>query len=81
MVGMLAGSDGIGGIHFDSPGIAQFIGVIAFELHPVFRGFENRLDIRQTCIWTVDCSFCTWSIDHSNHGGLIRLVDNGFHNF
>lgn len=30
-VGMLAGSDGIGGINFDSPAIAQFIGMIALN--------------------------------------------------
>lgn len=30
-VGMLAGSDGIGGIHFDNPRIAQFIGVVSLN--------------------------------------------------
>lgn len=29
ILGMLAGSEGIGGIHFDDPAIAQFIGIIA----------------------------------------------------
>lgn len=28
-VGMLAGSEGIGGIHFDDPKIAQFIGIVS----------------------------------------------------
>jgi cell volume regulation protein A len=32
MLGMLAGSDGIGGIYFDNPAQAQFIGVIALVL-------------------------------------------------
>jgi len=41
MVGMLAGSDGIGGIHFDSPGIAQFIGVIALNFILFSGGFET----------------------------------------
>jgi cell volume regulation protein A len=31
-IGMLAGSDGIGGIHFDNPQIAQFIGIVALIL-------------------------------------------------
>jgi len=31
-LGMLTGSEGIGGIHFDDPGLAQFIGVIALVL-------------------------------------------------
>ncbi len=31
-IGMLAGSDGIGGIHFDNPEIAQFIGIVALNV-------------------------------------------------
>ncbi len=31
-LGMLAGSEGIGGIHFDDPSVAQFIGVVALVL-------------------------------------------------
>jgi len=30
-IGMLAGSDGIGGIHFDNPKTAQFIGIVALN--------------------------------------------------
>jgi cell volume regulation protein A len=36
-IGMLAGSDGIGGIHFDNPQIAQFIGIVALQFYFVFR--------------------------------------------
>ncbi len=32
LIGMLAGSDGPGGIYFDDPGLAQFIGVVALIL-------------------------------------------------
>lgn len=39
-IGMLAGSDGIGGIHFDNPKIAQFIGVVALN----FILFSGGLD-------------------------------------
>lgn len=39
-VGMLAGSDGIGGIHFDDPKIAQFIGIISLN----FILFSGGLD-------------------------------------
>lgn len=39
-IGMLAGSDGIGGIHFDNPQIAQFIGVVSLN----FILFSGGLD-------------------------------------
>jgi cell volume regulation protein A len=39
-IGMLAGSDGIGGIHFDNPKIAQFIGIVALN----FILFSGGLD-------------------------------------
>jgi cell volume regulation protein A len=41
-IGMLAGSDGIGGIKFDSPGIAQFIGIIALNFILFSGGFETN---------------------------------------
>ena len=40
VIGMLAGSDGIGGIHFDNPKIAQFIGIISLN----FILFSGGLD-------------------------------------
>lgn len=40
-VGMLAGSDGIGGINFDNPAIAQFIGIIALNFILFSGGFET----------------------------------------
>lgn len=39
-IGMLAGSDGIGGIHFDNPEIAQFIGIVSLN----FILFSGGLD-------------------------------------
>jgi len=39
-IGMLAGSDGIGGIHFDNPEVAQFIGVVSLN----FILFSGGLD-------------------------------------
>ncbi len=39
-IGMLAGSDGIGGIHFDNPGMAQFIGIVSLN----FILFSGGLD-------------------------------------
>lgn len=40
VIGMLAGSDGIGGIHFDDPKIAQFIGIVSLN----FILFSGGLD-------------------------------------
>lgn len=40
-VGMLAGSDGIGKIRFDNPGVAQFIGIIALNFILFSGGFET----------------------------------------
>ncbi len=40
IIGMLAGSEGIGGIHFDDPKMAQFIGIIALN----FILFSGGLD-------------------------------------
>ncbi|MCU0357063.1 MAG: potassium/proton antiporter [Cyclobacteriaceae bacterium] len=39
-IGMLAGSDGIGGIHFDNPKVAQFIGIVSLN----FILFSGGLD-------------------------------------
>lgn len=44
IIGMLAGSDGIGGIHFDNPKIAQFIGIVSFN----FILFSGGLDTNWT---------------------------------
>ena len=41
VVGMLAGSDGIGNISFDNPGIARFIGIIALNFILFSGGFET----------------------------------------
>jgi len=45
-IGMLAGSDGIGGIHFDSPQIAQFIGIVSLN----FILFSGGLDTNWTSV-------------------------------
>jgi len=45
-VGMLAGSDGIGGIRFDNPQIAQFIGIVSLN----FILFSGGLDTNWTTV-------------------------------
>jgi len=41
-IGMLAGSDGIGGIHFDNPQIAQFIGIVSLNFILFSGGFDTN---------------------------------------
>lgn len=43
-VGMLAGSEGLLGIHFDSPLIAQFIGIVALNVILFSGGLDTRWD-------------------------------------
>lgn len=45
-IGMLAGSDGIGGIRFDNPQIAQFIGIVSLN----FILFSGGLDTNWTSV-------------------------------
>ncbi len=45
-IGMLAGSDGIGGIQFDNPQIAQFIGIVSLN----FILFSGGLDTNWTSV-------------------------------
>ncbi len=45
-IGMLAGSDGIGGINFDNPEIAQFIGIVSLN----FILFSGGLDTNWTAV-------------------------------
>jgi len=45
-IGMLAGSDGIGGINFDNPKIAQFIGIVSLN----FILFSGGLDTNWTSV-------------------------------
>src|SRR5512139_3157356 len=40
---MLAGSDGIGGIYFDNPKTAQFVGIVALNFILFSGGFETNL--------------------------------------
>jgi len=42
VIGMLAGSEGIGGIEFNSPKIAQFIGIVALNFILFFGGFDTN---------------------------------------
>lgn len=50
-VGMLAGSDGIGKIHFDDPGIAQMLGVVALIFILFSGGLETKWESIKPVLW------------------------------
>ncbi|MFZ2286233.1 MAG: potassium/proton antiporter [Bacteroidales bacterium] len=51
LIGMLAGSEGIGGIHFDDPDIAQFIGIVALNFILFSGGFETDWHSVRPIMW------------------------------
>ncbi len=51
VIGMLAGSEGPGGIFFDNPKIAQFIGVIALCFILFSGGFDTRWEAVKPVLW------------------------------
>jgi len=70
IVGMLAGSDGIGGIQFDNPKIAQFIGVVALNFILFSGGFETSWKSTKPVVWQ--------GLSLSTLGVLITAVSVGF---
>jgi cell volume regulation protein A len=51
IVGMLAGSEGFGGINFDYPAIARFIGIVALNLILFSGGLETRWEVIKPVFW------------------------------
>lgn len=51
VIGMLAGSEGIGGIPFSDPGLAQFIGIVALNFILFSGGFETDWYAVRPIIW------------------------------
>ena len=50
-IGMLAGSDGIGGIHFDNPKTAQFIGIVALNFILFSGGLDTDWQSVKPVLW------------------------------
>jgi cell volume regulation protein A len=50
-VGMLAGSEGIGGIHFDDPHTAQLLGVVALNFILFSGGMDTRWESVKPILW------------------------------
>lgn len=51
VIGMLAGSEGLGGIYFDNPKIAQFIGIIALNFILFSGGFDTDWKTVKPILW------------------------------
>ncbi len=51
IVGMLAGSEGIGGINFNNPGVARFIGIVALNFILFSGGLETRWEVIKPVFW------------------------------
>jgi len=68
-IGMLAGSDGIGGIYFDNPKIAQFIGIIALNFILFSGGLDTDFKTINPILWK--------GITLSSLGVLITAVTLG----
>jgi len=50
-IGMLAGSDGIGGIYFDNPKTAQFIGIVALNFILFSGGLDTDWQLVRPVLW------------------------------
>ncbi|HEX2967903.1 MAG TPA: potassium/proton antiporter [Bacteroidales bacterium] len=50
-IGMLAGSEGIGGIYFDNPKTAQFIGIIALNVILFSGGLDTSWESVKPVVW------------------------------
>jgi cell volume regulation protein A len=51
LIGMLAGSEGIGKISFDSPDTAQFLGIIAFSFILFSGGLDTKAKLIKPILW------------------------------
>jgi cell volume regulation protein A len=51
IVGVMAGSEGIGGINFDDPGMAQFIGVTALNFILFSGGLDTNWEETKPVLW------------------------------
>lgn len=51
IIGMLAGSEGIGKIKFDNPAVARFIGIVALNFILFSGGLETRWEVIKPVLW------------------------------
>jgi len=74
-VGMLAGSDGLGGIRFDNPGIAQFLGIIALTYILYSGGLDTKWPSIKPVLWPgVSMSTLGVLCTSFSLGGFVYLI-------
>ena len=74
-VGMLAGSEGLGGIEFDNPSTAQFIGIVALNVILFSGGLETSWQAIKPVVWQgISLSTIGVLITASSMGVFIWLV-------
>lgn len=69
IIGMLAGSDGLVGINFDNPGIAQFIGIVSLNFILFSGGLDTNWSSIRPVLWQ--------GISLSTLGVLLTAVSTG----
>lgn len=74
-VGMLAGSDGIGGIRFDNPAIAQFLGTISLTYILYSGGIDTKWPSIKPVLWQgVSLSTIGVLLTSFSLGGFVYLI-------
>jgi cell volume regulation protein A len=75
IVGILAGSEGIGGIYFDNISIAQFIGVIALNFILFSGGLDTSWQVIKTNRLAWNFTFYNWCMHYCTHSCIfVHLV-------
>jgi cell volume regulation protein A len=69
-IGMIAGSEGIGGIHFDNPKMAQILGIIALNFILFSGGMDTKMENVKPVLWR--------GISLSTIGVLVTATTLGF---
>jgi cell volume regulation protein A len=75
MVGMLAGSEGLGGIHFDDPHVAHILGIIALNFILFSGGMDTKWESVKPILWKgVSLSTLGVSLTAAIVGVFVHLV-------
>lgn len=78
LIGMLAGSEGIGGIYFNDPNITQFIGIIALVFILFSGGLDTKWGGGEIHTLEGNSPFYCRSSDHRRWCGTFHQLDHRF---